>query len=189
MSILNKIETKTNNAKAAILKKFEKKTVGTQETINSREEILNELNVTNENQITGKTFRDLLGFAGKIDYKTLEQFLPQIPNLNSLVKQNQDFILASINTQNKIDEKTIEEFGKTKIIIAEYLKRDNLSPEETMFILKLLNETDERIDIKSFESGKRMDALIKEGIRVGGFVAVAILAVIFKSGNGGGGKA
>jgi len=184
MSILKKFETKANETKASIINKFEKKPKETEKAINSREELLNELKVNDESEITGSKFQDLLGLAGKIDFKTLELFMPQIPNLNNLVKQNQDFILASINSQNKIDEKAIEEFGKTKAIIAELLKRENLSPEETMFILKLIAETDGRIDGKSSESGKRMNELIIEGLKIGGFVAIAIIAVIFKSGNG-----
>ena len=186
MSIIKKLETKANETKASILNKFEKKPIKTNAAINSREEILNKLNVTDESEINGSKFRDLLELAGNVDFKTLELFMPQIPNLNILVKQNQDFILASINSQNKIDEKAIEEFGKTKAIIAELLKRENLGPEETMFILKLIAETDGRIDNKSSEAGMRMNELIKEGLKIGGFVAVAILAVIFKNGNGNG---
>jgi hypothetical protein len=188
MSIFKDIETKATQAKDNLFKKFENKATEMKATINSREEILEELNVNDESEITGGKFRELLGFSGKIDYKTLELFLPKIPDLNILVKQNQDFILSSLNSQNKMDEKAIEEFGKTKAIIAELLKRDNLSSEETIFILKLLAETDGRIDSKATESGKRMKELITEGLKIGGFVAVAILAVIFKSGNNGGGK-
>ncbi|MBB6451604.1 hypothetical protein HNQ94_000025 [Salirhabdus euzebyi] len=161
---------------------------GKVEILDSREKILNELGVNNEGEITENKFKQLLGMIGKIDHKTLELFVPQIPNLNLLVKQNQDFILQSINSQNKIDEKAIEEFSKTKVLIGELLKRENLSPEETMFLLKLYSQTDERIDKKASQSGNRMKELITEGIKIGRFVALAIFAIFFSSRNSGGGK-
>jgi len=50
------------------------------EILDSKEKTLDELGVNNEGEITEGNFIKFLGMVGKIDFKTLEKFVTQIPN-------------------------------------------------------------------------------------------------------------
>ncbi|MFO1443300.1 hypothetical protein KDN24_08765 [Bacillus sp. Bva_UNVM-123] len=103
----------------------------------SREAVLNEIGVESEAELAeNKNFLKFLGLTNKIDINVLEKMLPAIPNVTNLLKQNQDFILNGIKDQKEVSVKALESFNKTKEIIAENLKKDNLTPEQWIELIK-----------------------------------------------------
>lgn len=149
----------------------------------SREAVLNQIGVESEVELEeNNNFLKLLGLTNSIDINVLEKMLPAIPNVTNLLKQNQDFILNGIKEQKEVSIKALESFNKTKEIIAENFKKDNLTPEQWIELLKMLDKTDDRVDDIYKETKKSFGEYIQKGIRYGGFVALGMLAVVLKSG-------
>jgi len=147
------------------------------------EGVMNEVGVESQVELSeSKNFIRLLGLIDRIDVKVLEKVLLAIPNVTNLIKQNQDFMLDGIKEQKDVSINAIESFNKTKDIIAENLRKDNLSFEETMALFKMLDKIDDRVEdiqIKTINSFKEYG---QKGIKYGGFVALGVLAIVLKSG-------
>jgi nicotinate-nucleotide pyrophosphorylase len=152
-------------------------------TLVSREAVLNEIGIKSEVELAeNKSFLRLLGLTDRIDLKILEKMLPSIPNITSLIKQNQDFILNGIKEQKEVTIKTIDSFNKTKDIIAENLRKDNLTSEQMMEFIKMLDKTDDRVEDTQNKTLNTIKEYMQKGIKYGGFVALGVLAVVVKSG-------
>lgn len=149
----------------------------------SREAVLNEIGIKSEVELAeNSNFLRFLGLTNRLDIRVLEKMLPAIPNVTNLLKQNQDFILNGIKEQKEVSVKALESFNKTKEIIAENLKKDNLTPEQWIELIKLLDKTDDRVEDIQKETKKSFGDYIQKGIKYGGFVALGMLAVVLKSG-------
>lgn len=149
----------------------------------SREAVLNEIGIKSEVELAeNNNFLRFLGLTNRLDIRVLEKMLPAIPNVTNLLKQNQDFILNGIKEQKEVSVKALESFNKTKEIIAENLKKDSLTPEQWIELIKMLDKTDDRVEDIQKETKKSFGEYIQKGIKYGGFIALGMLAVALKSG-------
>ena len=157
------------------------------EVLNSKQQVLNKLGLDSEKELSNENvFRRFISMDAVIDKEILGMILPKIENFSELVVKQQEFIAEMADKQKFIDEKALEGFNTTKEIISEVIKANPTMDTELMiYLIDSLKEMDKYISDHAKDSGNRNERLIKYGIGIGGVVATAVLAIVYKGGGGG----